>query len=393
VRLARRSFFVLAVLLSMGASKTTAQTKPSSQTPAKPAQSSAQSSNSQGSGCGYVFPGDGSGITVAMANAMNAAAAQRGCGTGTNIVTNSPITPRTPAGSAYMNALQRYMNAMTSRFAPSLQPGTSDASADAPNVPDAPNVQVSPLTDANSYAQLGKDSISKNIENVLDNCPQAVQYVESKDGLVGEFDKVFAQYKIKKDGIASIEKIKDDLLSDTWWARSSGPEVAIEVKFLANELTNIFGMLSPEGDVVKSIQQLENVTPLDQNASDTIGEFGEYIDNIRTVHEQNGDIDAATKKAAIESTKKMLKHTRYARVVPFIDFAQQFYERAQSEKEAFKLKAEVEYQVRRLNTQINEYQNQIDDYRQAIEAMNAIHDTVIGVCVQKPIVIGNGPKQ
>jgi hypothetical protein len=387
----RPSLFVLALLLSAGAFRTTAQSKPSNSS--NPTQTNTQPNNSQRLGCGGITnPGDGSGITVAMADAMNAAAAQRPCVSNTNPA-NTPNTrlyaPRTAAGSAYMNALQGFLSALAVRSAPAAQPGSSETPAEGAPI----NVPFSPLIDPSSFAQAGKDSISRGMDNLLADCPEAVQYVESPDGLLGEFDKVFAQYKIKKDGLESIRKVKGDLLDDTWWARSSGPDVAREVKGVADLLGDVFGMVSPEGEVVKSIQQIENVSPMDQAGYGRLGDFRESVDNIKGAYEHNENVDDATKKAAIELTKKFLKNTKYGRVVPFVDFAQHLEERALTQEDGYKLKVEVEYQVRRLDSQISEYQNQIDDDVQAINAMNAVHDTVIGVCVQKSISIGNGPQQ
>jgi hypothetical protein len=317
--------------------------------------------------------------------ALTAAARQRGACNGSN-ANISTYVPRTPASSAYMNALQRYLNAMASTFHSSAQPANTGTPGP------AFEVNVSPLMDPDSFARAGKDSVSQLADDLLDHCPEAVQYVESKDGLVADFDNVFAQYQIKKNGLASIPKIKGDLLDDTWWARSSGAELAIEVKAMANLLTDIFGAVSPEGDVVKGIQQVQDVTP-SQQTLDTVGQFREYVENIKSTYEQKGDVKEAAKKATVTVTEKALERTKYKRFVPFLSFAMDLQDRAGSLKDAYQLEAEVEYQVRRLDAQISEYQNQIDNYRQTIEAMNAIHDTVIGVCVQKSVPINNGLQQ
>lgn len=365
-----------AALLMAGspAISTLAQSSSQSSSGSKPAATSTTPPN-----CQWTLPGDGMGPSRLMCSDPSS---------NSNIPNMRLYTPRTPAGSAYMNALQGYLNAMASRFTPGNEPESPDTASSAPEP-----IRVGPVVGADLFASFGgKDQNSQHMEDLLRNCPEAVQYVEGKDGLVGEFDKVFAQYKIRKDAVASIQKIKDDLLSDIWWARSSGPDVAREVKFLADGLTDIFGMLSPEGEVVKGIQQLEDVTPSGQLGYDTVGQYGKYVDNIKSAYEGNENVDDATKKAAIDATTGLLKHSKYARTVPFIDFAQHLYERAETEKAGFKFKVEVEYQVRRLDAQITQYENQADNYRQAIEAMNAIHDTVIGVCVPKSIPISNGPK-
>jgi hypothetical protein len=67
---------------------------------------------------------------------------------------------------------------------------------------------------------------------------------------------------------------------------------------------------------------------------------------------------------------------------PSLDFAKHLQDRAETQEEGYKLKVEVEYQVRRLDTQINIYQNQIDDYGETIKALDALHDAVIGVSAE-----------
>jgi len=357
------------------------------------AQSATHNSSSQVTDCSIWLPGDGTGVTVAQANAHNAAAEaakQSGVCNGTAAFPGrfpNTYSPKALGGSAYMNALQGYLSAMVSRFTPST--GRSDTGTADPTLE---LFHPSPLIDPDAFARAGKDSISRDMDSLLNHCPEAVQYVESKDGLVGEFDKVFTQYKIRKDAAASIQKIKDELLSDTWWARSSGPDVAREVKFLADGLTDIFGMLSPEGEVVNSIKQIEDVTPSSEFGYDNVVEYRESVDNIKATYEHNENVDDAATRAAIQLSEKFLKNSRFARVVPFVDFAQHLQERAQTAKEGFKFKVEVEYQVRRLDEQITQFNNQMDNYRHALEAMNAIHDTVIGVCVPKSIPIDNSAK-
>lgn len=321
--------------------------------------------------------------------------------TSSGTISSRPVvgayTPRTPAGSAYLNALNGFLNSLAARSA--TQGDVSDPTSNATSAPVSPLISVphSPLIDADTFAHAGKDVISQNMDDLLDHCSEAVQYVESKDGLVGEFDKVFTQYKIRKDGLQNVQRIKQDLLDDTWWARSSGPDVAREVKAMCDLLGDVFGMVSPEGEVVKGVQQIENVTRNQEAIYDTVGKVREGVDFIKTAYDQKDDVHKATQKVAADMSTLLVKDVArmegYGRMVPFLDFAQHLQERAKTQEEGYKLKVEVEYQVRRLDTQINIYQSQIDDYGKAIEAMNALHDTVISVCVPKSIAIGNGPNQ
>jgi hypothetical protein len=378
----RPNLFILAVVFSTAASSATAQSQSAQKPAPKPAVSSTAA---PAAGCHWEY-GDGMASGLVCPNANN------GGQTGPTSLGPSTLytPPRTPAGAGYLSALQAFFSGMAPHYTPPPEPEASSLSSESTR--ERAPLHTSPLIDRSDFANAGKDSISQSMDDLLDHCPEAVQYVESPNGLVGEFDRVQRQYQINKNGMASIQKIKDDLLNDTWWARSSGPDVAREVKFLADGLTDIFGMISPEGEVVKGIQQLENVTPLDQSSYDTVGQFGEYVDNIKTAFERKENVDDATKKAAIESSKKFLKKTKYARIVPFLDFAQHLEERAKTKEEGAEFKAEVQSQLQRLDTQLNVYQNQVNDAVKAMNAINALHDAVIGVCVQKSIPLGTGSK-
>lgn len=381
----RPSLFVLAVLFSTVASTSTAQ----SQTAQKPApKPSANSTAAPATGCQWV--GDGMASGWVCRNANNGS--QSGS---TSVVPRTEYTaPHTPAGAGYLNALQAFFNGMAPHNTPPPEPEASSLSSESTR--EASPLPASPLIDPSDFANAGKDSISQSMDDLLDHCPEAVQYVESPTGLVGEFDRVFKQYEIKKEGIASIQKVKDDLLDDTWWARSSGPDVAREVKFVADGLSDIFGMLSPGGAVVKGIQQIEDVTNNQEAIYDTVGQVRQGVDLIKTAYDQKDDVHKATQKVAADLSmvlmKDFIRMKGYGRVVPFIDFGQHLEERAKTEKEGAEFKAEVESQLRKLDTQISVYQNQVNDAVQVMNAMNALHDTVIGVCVPKSIPIGTGSK-
>jgi hypothetical protein len=251
--------------------------------------------------------------------------------------------------------------------------------------------------DADTFASAGKDLISQNMDDLLDHCPEAVQYVESKSGLLGDFDKVFSKYRAVKDGLGVVKKAKEDLLNDTWWARSSGPDVAREVKFICNGIEDTLGMISPQGKVVNTLREMSDITEDQEFVHDLVGETAEGVEMIKSAYERKDDVNRLVQKVAADEVmllgKHYIKKKGLGRFVPFIEFGEHLQERAETEEAGIKFKVEVQHQLHNLDTQINMFQNQSDDYVQTIEAMNALLDAVIGVCVQKSIAIGNGTNQ
>jgi hypothetical protein len=344
----------------------------------------------------------GSSSIPVFAQYVDAEKIQRNPNTRTSTTSNPkivPYVPRTAAGSAYMNALQGFLNTLAARSAPSAAPaGGEPTSATAPSASSLSALPF-PLIDTDTFAHAGpKDAISQNIDDLLDHCPDAVRYVDSPE-FVGEFDRAFKQYTINKQGQASIHKIEADLLSDTWWARSSGPDVAREVKFVADSLNDILGMIAPEGEAVNSIKSMDTfgtVTSDNELDSELVGHTRDAVDTVKNAYDRKDNVDQQTRKVAADlaefAAKEILKKTRYARVVPFVNFAEHFYERAKTEEDGANFKAEVQSQIQNLNIRINILQNQADDAGKAASAIEALHDAVMAVCVPTSIPINNSAK-
>lgn len=302
---------------------------------------------------------------------------------------------KSASGSAYSAPGSAY-NRMLQGFVQSLAPQTgplADPSAAIQSSPQTPNPHAPGLIDGDTFAKAGKDLISQNMEDLLDgrSCAEAVAYVESPSGLIAAFDKVLTQYRIRKDGLVSIQGIKKDLLDDTWWARSSGPDVAREIKFICDGLGDVFGMISPQGKVVSTLREVTDITEDQEFAYDIAGETREAVDSIKAQYDRRGDVNRQVQKEAADLVMKLGKayitKKGYGRVLPFISYGEHLQERAETEEAGIKFKSEVQGQLRKLDVQITELQNQINDARQAIEAMNELPDAVIGVCVQKPLPV------
>jgi hypothetical protein len=382
----RLNLFIPTVVFSIAVSAATAQSQTAQKPAPKPA---ANSTSAPAAGCHWEY-GDGMASGLVCPNANNGS--QPGS---TSVAPRIVYTaPRTPAGAGYLNALQAFFSGMAPQYTPPPEPEPSSLSSESTGK--ASPLPASPLIDPSDFANAGKDSISQSMDDLLDHCPEAVQYVESPTGLVGEFDRVFKQYQIKKEGIALIQKVKDDLLNDTWWARSSGPDVAREVKFVADGLNDIFGMLSPGGEVVNGLKQIEDVSANQEFTNTLVGRVGDGVNVIKGAYDRKDNVYQAAEKVAADvseiAMKEYIKNKAYGRVLPFINFAEHLAERAKTQKEGAEFKVEVQSQLRKLDVQINIFQNQVNDAVKAMNAINALHDAVIGVCVQKSIPVGTGSK-
>src|SRR5437773_3359016 len=66
------------------------------------------------------------------------------------------------------------------------------------------------------------------------SCKEAVPYVESRDGLFGEWDRAMEKYKADQQGLEITGNARKELLSDAYWRTSTAADVANEVRYLCN---------------------------------------------------------------------------------------------------------------------------------------------------------------
>jgi len=91
-----------------------------------------------------------------------------------------------------------------------------------------------PLLDPATFGSLGgKSEIDKQMDDLFNDnescdCKQEA-YVRDQV-LPAEWDRAVSAYSINAQGRADLEDMKKKMLDDSWWERSSGPDIAIGVK-------------------------------------------------------------------------------------------------------------------------------------------------------------------
>jgi hypothetical protein len=207
-------------------------------------------------------------------------------------------------------------------------------------------------------------------------CKVAVPYVESQSGLLGDWDRGMTKYTIDRDdGMASIQRVKADLLSDTWWARSSGPDVAREVSTFSNLLIHISAAMSPAGEAVSF-------------ARDVSAEFGVRVkeNSVRVFQAiQNGSnamdaIQGGTADLAILAAQESLKKVGAGQFAAIIDVMKDVQTNAKQAQEGAEFKATVQQQLRNLDELLNKYANDMTIQRERLEAVEGVKDAVIAAC-------------
>jgi hypothetical protein len=79
-------------------------------------------------------------------------------------------------------------------------------------------------------------------------CEHAVVFRDTE--LVRSWDIAMAKYRISKEHAEFLASRKATLLSESWWARSSGPIVALALKQMANTIEGILTVASPRGSIL-----------------------------------------------------------------------------------------------------------------------------------------------
>jgi len=192
-------------------------------------------------------------------------------------------------------------------------------------------------------------------------CADAQKY---RDGqLLKDFDTAMAQYDIYHQGKLRQEDIRAStvrLLDDSWWAGSTGGEIAVEVKHLADLFNGTFGYLYPEeyatqvfGKVVQSRLAL-------------IDKSGQVAGGMATAVQQ--DAKSAAIQLWIECAKDLLGSAG-----SLAGMAQSAYEYHKTKDEMTAYKSTVQVQVRAINRRITTYEEKM---KSSQEKANGITDLV-----------------
>jgi hypothetical protein len=206
-------------------------------------------------------------------------------------------------------------------------------------------------------------------------CKIAVPYVESPSGLLGDWDQATSKSSIDRSGISAIQKVKNDLLSDTWWARSSGPDVANDVSTLCNLLIDVSAAMTPTGKAVDFAKDVSTEFGLQVKAQSV--KIFEAIENGSGVMDA---IQGGTANLAIMASQESLKQVgsgQFAAVIGVLKDVQTYAKNAQ---EGAEFKATVQEQLNRLDEMLNKYGNDDSLQRERMEAIEQIKDTVIAAC-------------
>lgn len=212
-----------------------------------------------------------------------------------------------------------------------------------------------------------------------ESCKIAVPYVERPSGLLGVWDRDMTKYTIYRDGAGSLQQVKADLLSDTWWARSSGADVARNVSTLCNLVEHVAAALTPEGkavDLAKDVSKEFGMAVKQQSvrvyqAITTGRDAGQGITDVL-----NDGTDALVMLAA----KDGLTRVGAGQFAAVIDILKDIEENANKTQQASEFKSTVQEQIRKLDSLINENANNAAAQRDKLEAVEAIKDAVVAAC-------------
>jgi hypothetical protein len=174
---------------------------------------------------------------------------------------------------------------------------------------------------------------------------------------------------------ASVAKAKAELMDETWWARSSGPDVARNVETFCNLMIHITAAMTPSGETVRFAQNVS-------------AEFGMRVKaQSAKIYSaiQRGDsvmaaIEGGTDELAIQAAQESLKRAGAGQFAAVIDVLKDVQKHAKKEKEAAEFKATVQEQLNRLDDLLAQYANDQTLQRERLEAIEAIKDAVISGC-------------
>ncbi len=204
-----------------------------------------------------------------------------------------------------------------------------------------------------------------------ESCKRAVAYVESQDGLLGEWDRTVRDYATDSGRMADIQKIKAELLSYTWWARSSGPDVARAVSTFSSLLIDVYAALTPAGKAIDFAKAFGSEV---QERSALIFEA------IEAGHDGVEAVKEGTDGLAIWAVKTELKQIGQGQLAASISIFQQVQKNAEIAHEGAEFKQTVQEQLSKLETEMTKYGQDADLQKEKMEALESMREAVIAAC-------------
>jgi hypothetical protein len=213
------------------------------------------------------------------------------------------------------------------------------------------------------------------------SCKEAVSYVESPSGLLGQWDADMGKYKAYRNGFEMVKGIKDKLLKDEYWNTSTPAILANDIHTICKLTEDALAVLMPGGDVVENTVRISE-------------DFGAKISQ-KAVHvyqliEKGDSVTDALRSNTDELTAigiaEAARQGGYGRAVAAVDALKVLHDHMKNEREAAESRLVVQQQVRQLDVQLNELSNRVDQMRDNLVAVEALKDAVIAACNSgKPI--------
>lgn len=206
------------------------------------------------------------------------------------------------------------------------------------------------------------------------SCKEAVAYVESGDGLFGEWDKAMGKYKAYRGGLDITDKTREELLSDAYWRTSTASDVANDVRYECKLTRHTLALLGGGG--------------LLDNAITISDDFGAKV-SLTAVHVyqsiEKGEavvdlLNSSVDELTIWGMKEAAEKAGYGRVVEAYEALEDTEKYLNTAKEASEYKSTVQLRVHQLDDQMIRFQNDLDAQREKLLAIEALKDAVQTAC-------------
>lgn len=219
------------------------------------------------------------------------------------------------------------------------------------------------------------------------NCAEALEYINDPDGLDKDLNDAVNRLNIYAEGLHLQQSVKDELLSDSWWATSSGPVVAAQIKVVTDEVQDWASMIYPEEVKLKQAQKnLINALKISAEA-------------IKAAYENRASVRAATQagiEAAVEKLNEIAKEEAKESLAEKLKLGPAYgtynslkdaQDYVKTLDDAGKSRQIVQDQIQRLDKQLSQIQSKVSIDTQKVVALNSLKMDVEETCVQKPVYI------
>jgi hypothetical protein len=219
------------------------------------------------------------------------------------------------------------------------------------------------------------------------NCAEALEYVNDPDGLEKDLNDGVNRLNIHSEGLRLQQNVKDELLSDSWWATSSGPVVAAQIKVITDEVQDWVSIIYPEEAKLKQAQK--NLINALKVSAEAIKAAYENRASVRTATQ--AAIDAAVEKlddiAKEEGKESLAEKLKLGPAYGTYNSLKDAQDYVKTLDDAGKSREMVQEQIRRLDKQISQIRSKVSIDAQEIEALNSLKMSVEEACIQKPVYI------